>query len=340
MSLVRSTFAQSVNRRKLLTALTAAGAGGWLPASSPAQSTTEFPAKPVRIITPFPVGSGPEGVVRLAAERLTKVWGKPVVVENRPGGNGFIAIDAFKKGATDGTDLLHLDNVHLTAYPHLFKRLPYDPQRDFEVLLPLFKAYFFFAVGMQSKYRNVADLIADAKAQPGKLNYGSWSVGNPVHLGSALFETMTGTDMQHVVYRETSQLYSAVANGELAFAMGSNATAGALQRAGKIRFMAVAGPRRIAAFPDVPTLAESGGPSGFEISAWTAIAAPKGLAPPIADKIQRDFSQVLADADVQEKFKTFGYEAFTPTRDQFGQSIAAESTRMAGIIRKTQASLD
>ena len=138
-----------------------------------------FPSKPVRILTPFPVGSGPEGVVRLLADKLSRTWGQPVVVENKPGGNGFIAIDAFKRGTSDGHDLIQLDNVHLSAYPHLFKKLPYDAQKDFEPLLPLFKTYFFFAVANDSKYKTVGDIIADAKANPGKLNYGSWSVGNP-----------------------------------------------------------------------------------------------------------------------------------------------------------------
>ena len=189
-----------------------------------AQAQT-FPTKPVRIITPFPVGSGPEGVARLVADKLSKAWGQPVTVENRPGGNGFIAIDAFKRGETDGTDLIQLDNVHLTAYPHLFKKLPYEAKTDFDVLLPLFKTYFFFTTAADSKYKTMSDLVADAKANPGKLNYGSWSVGNPVHLGSALFETVTGTEMQHVIYKETSQLYTGVATGELAFAMGTSATA-------------------------------------------------------------------------------------------------------------------
>ena len=143
-----------------------------------ASAQAAFPTKPVRIITPFPVGGGPDGVARLVADKLSRAWGQPVVVENRPGGNGFIAIDAFKRGATDGTDLLQLDNVHLVAYPHLFKKLPYDAKNDFDPLLPLFKTYFFVAVGTNSKYKNVGDLIADAKANPGKLDYGSWSVGN------------------------------------------------------------------------------------------------------------------------------------------------------------------
>lgn len=304
-----------------------------------AQAQT-FPTKPVRIITPFPVGSGPEGVARLVAEKLSKTWGQPVVVENRPGGNGFIAIDAFKRGAKDGTDLIQLDNVHLTAYPHLFKKLPYDAKTDFDVLLPLFKTYFFFTAATDSKYKTVSDLVADAKANPGKLNYGSWSVGNPAHLGAAFFETVTGTEMQHVIYKETSQLYTAVATGEMAFALGTSATAGPLYRAGKLKFLAIAAPRRLAAYKDVPTVAEAGGPKDFEVSGWTVIAAPKGLPKAVADKIRNDIGKALAESDIREKFISFGYESFTPTTEQLQQYIQVESTRLESVIKKSKAALD
>ena len=300
----------------------------------------DFPTKPVRITTPFPVGSGPEGVLRLLADKLSRTWGQPVLVENKPGGNGFIAIDAFKRGVTDGHELIQLDNVHLSAYPHLFKKLPYDAKTDFEPLLPLFKTYFFVAVANDSKYKTVGDIISDAKANPGKLNYGSWSVGNPVHLGSALFETVTGTSMQHVIYKETTMLYTSVATGELSFAMGTNATAGAMYRAGKLRYVAVAAPKRVAAFPNVPTVGESGGPAGFEVSGWTAIAAPKGVSKAVADKIQRDIEKALAEPDMREKFASFAYEPFPMTRDQFGKYIQAESVRYGEIIQKAKASLD
>ncbi len=300
----------------------------------------EFPAKPVKIITPFPVGSGPEGVVRLVADKLSKKWGKPVLVENRPGGNGFIAIDAIKKAGNDGHELIQLDNVHLSAYPHLFKKLPYDPKTDFEPILPLFKTYFFFAVPTGSKYKSVADLIADARAQPGKLNYGSWSVGNPVHLGSALFESVTGVDMVHVIFKETTQLYTSVANGELAFALGTSASAGPLQRAGKLRFLAVAAPNRIPAFGDVPTVAEAGGPKNFEVTGWTALAAPRGTPRAITDRIHRDVEAALAEPDIREKFVSFAYEPFPQTRDQFTKMMQAESARFAEVIKRANASLD
>jgi tripartite-type tricarboxylate transporter receptor subunit TctC len=143
-----------------------------------------------------------------------------------------------------------------------------------------------------------------------------------------------------VIYKETSQLYTSVATGDLNFALGSNATAGALQRAGRIRFLAVAAPKRLAAFPDVPTFAESGGPKDFEVSGWTTLAAPAGLPKAVSDKIQRDIEKALAEPDMREKFLSFGYEPFTATREQFGQHIKAESGRFADVIQKTKAALD
>ncbi|GAA0741122.1 tripartite tricarboxylate transporter substrate binding protein [Ideonella azotifigens] len=305
-----------------------------------AQAADEWPTKPVRIITPFPPGAGPEAVLRVLAEKLQRKWGKPVIVENKPGGNGFIAIDAFKRGATDGTDLIQLDNVHLVAYPSLFKKLPYDPVKDFEPIKPLFIAPFFVVVPTGSKYKTVGDIVADAKVRPGKLNFGSWSVGNPAHLGAALLESMTGTQMQHVIYKEVSMLYTAVATGELDWALGTMASAGPMQRSGKVRFIAVTSPRRLAAFPDVPTVAESGGPAGYEVTGWTTIAAPPGLPKAVADKIQADITTALAEPDIKERYATFGYETFPVTREQFQAFIASESTKWADVIKRAKVSLD
>lgn len=322
-------------RRLLLATATAAFALSVAPVHA-----QDFPAKPVRLLTPFPAGAGPEGVLRVLAEKLQKKWGQPVIVENKPGANGFIAIDTWKRGATDGYDILQLDNVHLAAYPHLFKKLPYDAGKDFELIAPLFRTYFFVAVPANSPYKTVGDIVKDAKANPGKLNYGSWSVGNPVHLGSALLEAQTGTQMQHIIYKETSMLYTGVANGELQFALGTLATAGPLQRAGKLRFIAVTGPKRHPAFPDVPTVAESGGPAGYELTGWTTLAVPKGLPKPVLDKISADVQAALADADMKARFDTFGYDAFPSTREQFNTFIAAESKKYGEVVAKTKASLD
>ena len=323
-----------LNRRNFVALTT------WVALSTMPAFAQDFPTKAVRILTPFPAGAGPEGVLRVLAEKLQKKWGKPVIVENKPGANGFIAIDAFKRGATDGHDLIQLDNVHLAAYPHLFKKLPYDAAKDFDVLAPLFRTYFFVAVPTASKYKTVGDIIADAKANPGKLNYGSWSVGNPVHLGSALLESQTGTEMQHVIYKEVSMLYTGVANGELNWALSTQASAGPMQRAGKVRFIGITAPRRQAAFAEVPTVAESGGPAGYELTGWTTIAAPKGLPKAVTDRIHQDIEAALAEPDMKARFATFGYDAFPATREQFNIFIAAESAKYADVVRRAKVSLD
>lgn len=326
------------SRRTLLTsaALAATVAGASLPAHA-----QEWPTKNVRLITPYPVGGGPDGIARLLADKLSKKWGKPVVVDNRPGGNGFIAIDAFKRGASDGHDLLQLDSVHLTAYPYMFKKLPYDVSKDFEPIAPLFQSFLFFVVPTNSKYTKVSELIADAKARPGKINYGSWSIGNPVHLGVEELQELAGIKVQHVIYKETTQLYTSVGTGELDFSIGSAGTAGAMYRAGKLRFLAVAGPKRMEAYPDVPTVAESGGPAnGYEVSGWNTIAGPKGLSPAIQDKIRKDIAEALSGPDVKEKFLTFGYVPLNLDRPQFAKFIQNEASRYSAVIKRAKIELE
>ncbi|MBH2010996.1 MAG: tripartite tricarboxylate transporter substrate binding protein [Xanthomonadaceae bacterium] len=326
------------SRRTLLTsaALAATVAGACLPAHA-----QEWPTKSVRLITPYPVGGGPDGIARLLADKLSKKWGKPVVVDNRPGGNGFIAIDAFKRGASDGHDLLQLDSVHLTAYPYMFKKLPYDVSKDFEPIAPLFQSFLFFVVPTNSKYTKVSELIADAKARPGKINYGSWSIGNPVHLGVEELQELAGIKVQHVIYKETTQLYTSVGTGELDFSIGSAGTAGAMYRAGKLRFLAVAGPKRMEAYPDVPTVAESGGPAnGYEVSGWNTIAGPKGLSPAIQDKIRKDIAEALSGPDVKEKFLTFGYVPLNLDRPQFAKFIQNEASRYSAVIKRAKIELE
>ncbi len=328
---------KTLTRRAAGASLLAVGFGL---AAGAAQAADDFPNKPVRILTPFPAGAGPEAVTRLLAEKLQRLWGQPVVIENKPGANGFIAIDAFKRGDKSGYDLIQLDNVHLVAYPHLFKKLPYDAQKDFELVLPQFKTQFFFAVATSSPYKTVGDLIADAKAHPGQLNYGSWSIGNPVHLGSEQFESITGTQMEHVIYKETSQLYTGVANGELSFALGSSGTSGALYRASKLRYLAVTGSKRLPAFPDVPTVGESGGPANFDVIGWTAIAAPPGLPPERLAKIRGDIEKALAEPDIKTRYEAFGYEPFPIGAPEFKRFIASESARFEKIIKSANVSLD
>jgi tripartite-type tricarboxylate transporter receptor subunit TctC len=325
----------STLRRAAVLGLTLLAAGGTM-----AQTAATWPTRTVRLISPYPTGGGPDAISRVLADKLARKWGQPVVVENRPGGNGFIAIDAFKRGAKDGHDLIQLDSVHLVAYPYMFKKLPYDTSRDFDVQATLFKAYMMVVVPTNSKYKTVGDVIADAKANPGKLDYGSWSIGNPVHLGMEDFQALTGTKLQHMLYKETSQLYTSVANGELPVTMGTAGTTGPLYKAGKVRFLAVAAPQRLPAYPDVPTIAEAGGPKDYEVSGWNVIAAPKGLPQAVQDKIHDDIAEALSGPDVAERYATFGYVPLSLDRAKTEAFIAAEAKRHDVIIKRSKIVLD
>jgi len=308
-------------------------------AVQPAQAQA-FPTKPVRIVTPFPAGSGPEVALRLVGDRLSRRWGQPVIIDNRPGASGFIAFEAVKRAAPDGHELVQMDNAQMAAQPFLFKKLPYELLRDFEPVTPILRNYFFVNVPVGSRYKTMADLLAGAKAAPNQISYGSWFVGSPGHIGAAMLQAATGTSMMHVPYKEMSQLYVAVGNQEVDWAFGSAASAGSMQRAGKTRYLAVAAPRRIAEFPDVPTVTESGGPAGFELSAWTALLAPKGTPKAVIEKIQQDVAAVLTEPDVKAKYATMFYEPYALNSAQFLQQLSSDTQRYGDTIKRLNISLD
>jgi tripartite-type tricarboxylate transporter receptor subunit TctC len=306
-----------------------------------AATAQQFPAKQVTFMTPFPSGSGPDTVLRIVAEKLSQRWGQQVIVENRPGGNGVIAIQAAKKASPDGYTLVQMDNMHLAAQPHLYKKLPYDPVKDFDPVATLFRAQFFVTVPSTSSWKNVSDLIDAAKAKPGALSYGSWFTGSPGHLGGALMETATGTRMIHVPFKETSQLYAAVGNNDVSWAFGSAATTGAMYRAGKVKYLAVASPKRAAGYEQVPTIAESGGPANFELTAWAGLLAPRGTPTPVVQKINQDIAKILSEPEIQQRFVTsFGYEVLLLPPTEIAALVKSDSTKFGEIIKRANITLD
>jgi tripartite-type tricarboxylate transporter receptor subunit TctC len=294
----------------------------------------------VRILTAFPAGSGPDVALRVVAERLGKQWGQPVVVENRAGGNGFIAINALKQSAPDGHDLIQLDSNHLTTHPHTFGKLPYDPQKDLEPVRPLFRNGFFVVVSKDSPYRTLEDIVAAAKAQPGKITYGSWFNGSPGHLGALRLQKIKGIEMLHVPYKEMTQLYSAVAMQDVHWALGSAASAGPLEKAGKVKFLAVAGPNRSKAHPDVPSVDESPATKGYEVAAWTGLFAPKGTPKAVREKISADVLEALKSPEVVERYRALDYELFDAGPDAYAQAIARETGNWAEVIKAADLKLD
>ena len=300
----------------------------------------QYPARPVKVLTPFPAGSGPDVVLRMVGEKLSKLWGQQVVVDNRPGANGFIAIEAAKRSPPDGYTLVQVDDAHVAVQPHLYKNIPYDVNKDFDPVGTFFRTYFFVVVPADSKWKDMKDLIAAAKEKKGQLTYGSWFIGSPGHVGAAMLEAATDTQMTHVPYKEMSQLFASVSNNDVAWSFGSAASSGPMYRGGKVRYLAVAAPKRVAGFESVPTVGEAGGPQGFEVKAWVALMAPKGTPPAIIAKINQDLAKVLAEADIKEKFGGFGFEPFASSPSDITALMASDSKRYADIVKRAKISID
>lgn len=305
-----------------------------------AATAQQYPAKPVKVIAPYSTGSGPDSVMRLIGDKLSRAWGQQFLVENRPGANGFIAIEAAKRSAPDGYTLLSVDNTHMSLQPHLFKQLPYDPVKDFDPVAPLYWTHFFVVVPASSSWKNMTDLINAAKAKGGELTYGSWGIGSVAHVGGAMLEAGTATQMTHVPFKEMGQVYAAVANGDIAWAFGTVATAGAMYRAKKVRFLALAAPTRLAGFPHVPTVSEAGGPGDFEVKAWLGLFAPRGTPKPVIERIHADVAKALSEADIRERLAGFGFEPYAGPPGELANAMEVEFRKFGDVVKRAKISLD
>lgn len=294
----------------------------------------------VRISSVFPTGSGPDVVARLVADKLQTRWKQPVLVDAKPGGAGAVAINAMKGAAPTGHDLVVVDVGNLSINPLIFQKLSYDPQSDLVPVALLYKTAFFVAVAADGPFQSFKDLMQAASQKGSTLRYGSNAVGGPIHLGSARLESAMGVEMMHVPYKETSQLYAAVATGEINWAYGSVATAGGLVQANKLRFIAVADTRRSAAKPDVPTLEEAGGPKGLDALTWVAVMAPRGTPSPVVADINKAINEALAQNDVKEKMATFGFAIGQGSAQQVADLMQLDRSRYAEVLKRVKVSID
>ena len=302
-------------------------------------SAQNFPTKPVKLSAPYSAGAAPAVFSRTVADKLAKLWGQPVIVDAKPGASGFIAIETVRNSAPDGHELLVTSNSHVAINPSLYKKLPYDPQKDFVPVAMFYHTPFYLAVATSGPYRNVRTLIDAAKAKPDAVSYGSSYVGSPSHLGSAEFEFVTGTKMIHAPYKDQSQMYVGIANGDLGWAFTTLGSALPLLQAGRLKLIAIAAPQRSKAMPDVPTLIEAGGPS-MTVGAWIGLMAPRGTPPDVIRKINADVNRVLADPDVVLQLNNFGFEAAPETPEQMADEIRSDAKRFAEIVKRTGATAD
>lgn len=313
-----------------------------LPAALPTALAqgTDFPTKPVNIVTPFAAGSGPDAVLRMVGDKLGRLWNQRVTIDNKPGGGGFIAIDQARRAAPDGYTLLQLDSEHIAALPHLYKSRNFVTLQAFDPVAPLFRTPFFVAVGSDSKWKNMADLIADAKARPGQIVYGSWGVGSPGHLGGQQLDALAGIQMNHAPFREVSQLFTNVATGEVPWSFASIPSSQGIYKTGKLRYIAVAAPRRVPQMPDVPTMAESGGPAALEVNSFVSLLAPKGVSDEVKRKINADVAKVIADPEIKARFDTFAFEALTWSPEEIARQSEIKSKVYGDLVKRGNISLE
>src|SRR5437868_1525945 len=298
----------------------------WLVAAAPADAQT-FPSKVVKITAPYSAGAGPAVFTRVLADKLARAWSQQVLIDPRPGASGFIAIEAVRNAVPDGHELLAVSNAHVAINPALYKKLPYDPDKDFVPVAMIYRTPFFLTVAANGPYTDVRTLIAAAKANPDSVTYGSSYVGSPSHLGSAEFAFLTGTKMIHVPFKDQSQMYVSIANGDVGWAFSTLGSALPLMQSGKLKLIAIAAKERLKTMPDVPTVDEAGGPAGFEVGSWLALMAPRGTPPEVVRQINAEVNRQLADPEVKLQLQNFGFEAAPGTPEQLAETIRVEAKK-------------
>ncbi len=327
----------SPRRRALLAAALAAPATTLLPFAALAQGS-EFPSRPVRIVLPFPPGTANDITLRLVAERLSARWKQPVVVDNRPGGSSIIGTDAVAKSAPDGYTLLA--NITLIVQnPALRKKLPYDP-KDLVPVTQLNRQQLAVFVRSELPVRNFSELVAHAQARPGTLNFASWGLGSTAHLMFEKIQLDKGVKMVHVPYKGGAEINKAVLSGEADVGVADLLSPDAFFKAGKLRVIAVTGPRRLARMPEVQTLAEAG-VNGFDGYNWVGLFAPASTPAAIVRRISDEINLVQADAALGKRFRDDMFvEPSETTPQDFAKIYERDMATWTQVIKDTRVTLD
>ena len=297
-----------------------------------AQSLATYPNKPIRIIVPVAAGGIADVFSRLIGVRLTELWGQPIIVENKPGGGGNIGADFVAKSVPDGYTLVMGYVGPNAVNPALFKQMPYDPIRDFVPIALVIEAEGLLAVNPSVvPVRTVPELIALAKAQPGKLSYSSGGVGTSSHLAGELFKSMAKVDMVHVPYKGNVPSITDLLGGQVGLSFATMPTVLPHVRAGRLRGVAVIGNDRSPALPELPTVAET--IPGFTVNNWIGLFAPAGTSPEIINKLNAEVNKFMETADVQKKIETDGARFVRKSPEEFSQFVKAETVKWAKVLK-------
>lgn len=304
-----------------------------------AQGAAGWPAKPVRLIVPFPAGGGTDAIAREVANTLTTTAGYTFVIENRPGSGGNLGVDAAAKAAPDGYTFVLGQTSNLAINPTLYSKLPYDPLKDLTPVGLVASAPLALVVGANSPYKTLADLIQAAKAKPGSINYATSGNGTVAHLTAELLQKEAGVQMTHVPYKGAAQGATDVIGGLVQVYVSSIPTLMGYIKNGKMRPIAVTSAKRADDLPQVPTVAESGY-KGFEAVTWFGIAGPAKLPPEVVTKFNADINKALQDPKLRERLGGQGADVSGGSAEQFGQLIRSDLVRWAAIVKASGAKVE
>jgi tripartite-type tricarboxylate transporter receptor subunit TctC len=320
----------------LLSALPLVCAAATAQAQAQAQA---YPNKPIRWIVPFAAGGTTDILARTIGEKLSPALGVPVIVENKPGAGGGVGATYTAKAPPDGYTIMGGTISTHAINASLYKDLQYDPVKDFAPVMLIARVPNMLVVNPNVPAKNVSELIALLKKNPGKYTFASSGNGTSQHLSGELFKTMTGVDMQHIPYKGSPPALQDVVGGAVTMTFDNITTAWPLAKSDKLRALAVTTAKRSAIAPDVPTLAESGLP-GYEVGSWQGVFAPAGTPPEIVKRLNAEMVKILNMPDVKEKLTSLGAEPAGNTPEEFGAMVKAEVVKWADVVKKSGAKVD
>jgi tripartite-type tricarboxylate transporter receptor subunit TctC len=327
-------FNYNQNRRAvfLACAITLACAGAW------AQSTAPYPNRPINLIVPFPAGGTTDVLARALGQELSKSLGQPVVVESKPGAGATLGADYVAKAKPDGYTLL-MGAVHHTIATSVYKKLPYDFQKDLAPITTVALVPNVLVINPAVAAKNVKDLLALAKAEPGKLTYGSNGNGTGQHLIGAQFESMGAVQLLHVPYKGSGPLTTDLLGGQITMSFDTITPVLAHIKAGKLRALAVTTSKRSAALPDVPTLDESG-LKGFNLGTWFGVLAPSATPKDIVTKLNAEMVKIINSPDFKKRMDEIGAETIGNTPEQMAQQIKNDTERFAKLVKDAKVTIE
>jgi tripartite-type tricarboxylate transporter receptor subunit TctC len=297
-----------------------------------AASAQAFPTKPVRIIVAFPAGGGTDIVARIVGQKLGEAWGQPVVIENRAGASGTIGTEAAARAEPDGHTLFMATMGNMTANQHLYPKMSVDPLRAFAAVTKVVDVHFVLLAHPAFAPSTVGEVIGLAKKRPGEIPYSSSGPGGAPHLAMELFKRQANVDIAHIPYKGSAPSFNDLIGGRVMLTMDSLVQSLPHIRSGRLKAIAMLGPKRAALLPEVPTIAESGLP-GYALTNWFGLVAPSSTPREVLVKIQGDMGRALKEPDLRRKIEDLGADVVGNSAEEFGAAMRAESAQWAEVIK-------